>query len=352
MPNPAELAGRLVARILMGSWRAPPPPLELEAADLSSITPHLLAAGVAGLAWRRVRDSDLRNTDSAAELRRQYEGNTIQAVLHRQRIESLLQALRSAAVEPVLVKGWAAARLYSNEGLRPYADVDVCVERRQLAAAQRALKTLSNIGLAVDLHCEFETLGGGDWKEIYSRAQIIHLGETDVHVPSPEDHLRILSIHMLREGAWRPVWLCDVAAAVESRPAEFDWQMCFGHNRRWSNWTVCALKMAQELLGAEISGTPAEDAKPLRRLLPPVLREWGSPSPSMAQRHRAPMARHLRSPATVWSGFRHRWPNPIEGTVVMGGSFNELPRLPFQLGAYLMRGAGFALGLPTLRRER
>src|SRR5688572_14898777 len=352
--HPTESAGRLIAQTLAGSWRAVPPPLELEAAELSAITPQLLGAGVAGLAWRRVRDSHLKDTPSAAELRSHYERNTVLAVIQRQGIESIFGALNSAGIESMLVKGLAAARVYGDEGLRPYVDVDVCVTQRQIAAAQVVLKRLSDTGVTVDLHREFATLGGGDWEVIYSRSQLMKLGESEVRIPSAEDHLRILSIHMLREGAWRPLWLCDVAAAVESRPASFDWNICVGLGRQTSNWINCALKLGHELLGANITGTPAaDDGKPLPQWLTgTVLREWAATAPSMTLRHQSPMARHLRSPRTLLPGFRHRWPNAIEGTIVSRALFNHLPRFPFQLTAYMMRGAHFALGLSRFQRDR
>jgi len=349
-----ESIGRLIAQTVAGSWRERPTSSALEAAELSAITPQLLSAGVAGLAWRRLRDSHLKDTPSAAELRGQYERNTVLAVIQRQGVESVICALNSAGIESMLVKGLAAARLYGEPGLRPYVDVDICVGQQQIEAAQVVLKRLSGTGVTVDLHREFATLGGGNWKEIYSRSQLIKIGDTEVRVPSPEDHLRILSIHMLREGAWRPMWLCDVAAAVESRPANFDWSICVGQSRQTSNWINCALKLAHELLGANISGTPAaKDAKPLPQwLTSTVLKEWGATAPSMTLRHQSPMANHLRSPGTLLPGFRHRWPNPIEGTIVSRGLFNDLPRFPFQLTAYMMRGAHFALGLSRIQRER
>lgn len=349
-----ESVGRLIAQTLAGSWRAAPSPLELEADALSAITPQLLGAGVAGLAWRRVRDSQLKDTPAAAQLRSQYERNTVLAVLQRQGIESIFGPLNSAGIESMLVKGLAATRLYGDEGLRPYVDVDVCVAQRQIPAAQVVLKRLSDTGVTVDLHREFATLGGGDWEEVYSRSEFIKLGESDVRIPSAEDHLRILSIHMLREGAWRPLWLCDVAAAVESRPENFDWNMCLGPIRQTSNWINCALKLAHELLGADITGTPAaDDAKPLPQCLTgTVLREWEAAAPSMTLRHQSPMASHLRSPSTLLPGFRHRWPNAIEGTIVSRALFNDLPRFPFQLTAYMMRGAHFALGLSRFQRDR
>jgi hypothetical protein len=351
--HPTASAGRLIAQTLAGSWRALQTPLELKADELSAITPQLLSAGVAGLAWRRVRNSPLKDTPSAAELRRNYERNTVVAVIQRQGIESILGALSSAGIESMLVKGLAAARLYGDEGLRPYVDVDVCVAKRQIEAAQVVLKRLANTGVTVDLHREFATLGEGDWEEIYSRSQLMKLGDCDVRVPCAEDHLRILSIHMLREGAWRPLWLCDVAAAVESRSANFDWNICLGQIRQTSNWINCALKLAHELLGANLAGTPAEDAKPLPHWLTgTVLREWENTAPSMTLRHQSPMATHLRTPATLFSGFRHRWPNPIEGTIVSRALFNDLPRFPFQLTAYMMRGTHFALGLSRVQHER
>jgi hypothetical protein len=349
-----DSVGRSIAKTLAGSWRAVPPPLELEAAELSAITPQLLGAGVAGLAWRRVRESHLKDTPSAAELRGQYERNSVLAVIQRRGIESIVCALNSAGIESMLVKGLAAAQLYGDEGLRPYVDVDVCVAQRQMEATQVVLKRLSDTGVTVDLHREFATLGGGDWEGIYSRSQLMKLGDSDEHVPSAEDHLRILSIHMLREGAWRPLWLCDVAAAVESRPANFDWNICVGPSRQTSNWINCALKLAHELLGANITGTPAAgDSKPLPQWLTgTVLREWETTAPSMTLRHQSPMASHLRSPGTLLPGFRHRWPNPIEGTIVSRALFNDLPRFPFQLTAYMVRGAHFALGLSRIQRDR
>ncbi len=219
--------------------------------------------------------------------------------------------------------------------------------------AQVALKDLKLERYEVDLHRGFEKFGGGRVDEIYARSRSIGLEETDVRVPCAEDHLRVLSMHMLREGAWRPLWLCDVAAAVESRPADFDWDCCLG-KKRWADGVVCALRLAQQLLGADIRDTPAaEKSKSLPRwLVPAILKEWGSPEPSMVQRHHAPMASYVHHPSRVLAGFRHRWPNPIEATIIGRGRFNNRSRLPLQIGSYVARGAKFAARLPRLLREQ
>jgi hypothetical protein len=345
--------GRLLASLLAGSWRRTPSPFEHSAAELEEIAPLLLRSGAAALVWRRVCHSALRATPAAKELHRVYRLYTLQAALHQQTIEQSVALLRSFEIEPILIKGWAVARLYPEQGLRSYADVDLCVRREQFAEAENALKNLPDVKYKVDLHRGFAKFCGSDFEEVYARSHLVRIGEAEVRVPCAEDHLRILAIHMLREGAWRPLWLCDVAVAIESRPASFDWNHCLGENRRWSNWVTCALRLAEELLGAEISHTPAADKmKPLPRwLVPALLKEWGALEHSMAHRHRAPMASYWHYPSGVISGFRHRWPNPIEATVSIKGSFNRLPRLPFQIGSYVARGTKFATRLPKLLRE-
>ncbi len=52
------------------------------------------------------------------------------------------------------------------------------------------------------------------------RSQLVNLDGVDVRVPGLEDHLGILCLHLLHHGAFRPLWLCDIAAALETRPAE------------------------------------------------------------------------------------------------------------------------------------
>jgi hypothetical protein len=58
------------------------------------------------------------------------------------------------------------------------------------------------------------------------------------------------------------------------------------------------------------------------------------------------MAFALRRPTLALRGLWLRWPNPIEATVGVGGPFNSLPRLPFQLGECVVRTVRFARRLP------
>jgi hypothetical protein len=295
----------------------------------------------------------LQGVPAADELHQAYRLNTLHNIIKERIIERAFTLLRSIEVEPILVKGWAAARLYPEQGLRPYGDIDLCVRPERFTDAEAALKNLPDIAYEVDLHCGFAKFGGGSVEAIYARSHLVRLGETEARVLCAEDHLRFLSIHMLREGAWRPLWLCDIAVAIESRSEDFDWDSCLTENRRLADWVICAVRLAQELLDADLSRTPAaQTTKQLPRwLVPTILKEWESQFPSMSERYRAPMARFLHHPAGILKGLRHRWPNPIEATIDMRAPFNGLPRLPFQFGNCVTRTAKFAARLPKLLRE-
>jgi hypothetical protein len=74
-----------------------------------------------------VAETPVGRTPTAADLLEHYRDQNIKAALLEQGAERVFKALRGAGIEPVLVKGWAVARLYPEVGLRPYSDVDICV---------------------------------------------------------------------------------------------------------------------------------------------------------------------------------------------------------------------------------
>lgn len=340
--------GRLIAKVLAGSWRQATAPLIISPAELDAVAPMLLESGAGALGWKRVSNSNLCSTPPALELEQAYRLHALQSVIHERDIKHILTVLQSAGVEPILVKGWAVARLYPDPGLRPYGDFDLCVDPEQYQIAKVALDRDPSQSSQVDLHQGFKTLDHSSWNELLSRSHLLNLDEAKVRVLSAEDHLRILCFHFLREGAWRPLWLCDIAVAIETRLADFDWQLFAGRNERRRKWFACAIRAAQQLLDADLEGMPES----LGRVTPPVwflptlLKAWSTRS--MLRRHRTPMKATWRAPrqALRLSALHSHWPNPIEATVGVDGPFNELPRLPFQLGNCAVRTIQF------LRRAR
>jgi len=340
LKDSATSRGELVAALLAGSWRQPPDETSLSATELLNITPLLLESGAGALAWHRLRNSPLVTTPLAAELQQAYRLHAIQAAVHESNIKQVLQLLRSAAVEPLLVKGWAIARVYPESGLRPYGDIDLCVYPTDYVRAREALLDAGD-RFPVDLHKGTGSLDYHDWDELFSRSQLLPLDEASVRVLAPEDHLRVLCFHLLRHGIERPIGLCDIAVGLESRSADFDWSKCLGKTKKHADWISCVIGLARQLLGADIGEIPF----PLKDHQPPwivrtVLKAWSRSFASHFTQH-APMDFYAHHPRGLVQALAARWPTPIVGTVGVGGSFNRLPRFPYQLGYLLVRSLRF-----------
>lgn len=385
--------GLRVSKLLTGAWRdcaqAFNPAPNLSEAELTDILPLLCESGAGGLAWWRVRNTPLRDTESGRQLHEVYRRFRLAALVHEREIGYVLSLLRAEGIEPVLVKGWAIARAYPDPGLRPYGDIDLCIRPDQFAKASAALKCLESInGHYVDLHCGFARIGQTKpqdgrwqgargfrrfrinqddtrvWDELFNRSKLVPLAPTsapDVRILCDEDHLRLLSFHLLRSGARRPPWLCDVALLLESRAKGFDWDACLGRRldrtaNRDLNWVATTVGLAHQLLGADVdkieNTTFAKRTRTLPRwLVPALLRQWGR---GRAQRRTSGEVQRATSnghghvcPVRSWTldvglgtslvDLYTRWDNPVRATAAVRGQFNNWPRLPYRVGELLLR---------------
>jgi hypothetical protein len=297
---------------------------------------RLLETGAGSLGWWRVRGSKLADVPTSTRLHDAYRLHTLQADLYQRPTAEILRRCRACGVAPLLAKGWAVARLYPEAGLRPYGDVDLFVRPEQHEAAMLALADFRSPHLTVDLHCGFPDLGDRPLEDVFAHSEALQWDAVAVRTPRPEDRLRHLSVHLLRHGAWRPLWLCDIAASLESIDAHFDWDYCLSGSRQRTQAVVCAAGLAHHLLDARIDHTPLADGA---RRLPPwlvssVLRQWGTPYERFTD---APMADALRHASDIVPALRRRWPNAVESTMSMNAPFNRAPRLPVQLADCAIR---------------
>lgn len=341
----------MVAAALAGAWREAPAPDEPVSEDeLRLVAPRLVGSSTAALVWWKIRGTVLCRTTAAQDLLGAYRLQTLRAALREGEIESLFTLLGEAGVDAVLVKGWAAGLAYAEQGLRPAGDIDICVRPEHYAAAKRVLSAPECARLWVDLHEGFGRLLDASAEELFERSRFIEVGGARVRVLCEEDHLRLLCLHLLGHGAWRPVWLCDVAAAVEARGEGFDWGRVLGRDARRARWVACALGLARELLGARTEGTPAARSLP-RWLTRSVLKHWEAP---YAREHEAqPLMRSsLRRPAALFGALRRRWPDPVRASVHFGAPFDGFPRLPYQLGKFLSSGTQFIARMSSEMRRQ
>jgi hypothetical protein len=338
----AAVRGRAIAATLAGSWRAEapgasgePPIDERTAAD---VLPLLLSCGSASLAWRQLQRSTF---SSAAELYQAYRLNALQSAVHDRSLNRVIRFLRGAGVEPILGKGWAVARLYPHAGLRPYGDIDLFVHPKDYDRAYAALRRPGVPSAPIDLHSGTADLSDRPFEDVEARASVHAIGDAPVRVFGPEDHLRLLCLHMLRHGAWRPLWLVDVAVAFESRPSTFDWQYFLSGDPRQTEWASSAIGLAHHLLGVDVRHTPLEAraGRLPRWLTRTVLEQWGRGKPLPQEGRR--IHSYFRDRTGLLEALAARWPNAIQATVSLHGGFNEWPRWPFQVADCLRRTGVF-----------
>jgi hypothetical protein len=334
--------GRAIARLLAGSWRATPPsPPLLSDATLRDCAARLVEGGAAALAWARVRGTALAETATAAQLRNAHRMQTLTASLQRSQLVAALTALSSVGVTPLCAKGWAVARYYREPGLRAACDIDLYVAPADYARAQLVLSCVQG---AFDLHRGVPQLADRAFADVVARAERVAVGGSVAHVLSPADHLRLVSLHALAHGAWRPLWLCDVGALVEA--GGIDWELCLAGSSRRAGWVTSAVAAARELLGADLWTAPAavRSARLPTWLTPALLDAWGARYQS-----RQPIASYWWRPWALPRVLWQRWPNPIEATLDVGAGFDETPRLPLQVAGCLVRIGRFAGAMVSRR---
>jgi hypothetical protein len=327
-----------VASTLAGAWRTSPAQIELSAAQLAQLLPLLLEDGTAGLVWQRLSPTGTATSWVVRPARDAYRAGLLEAARWEKHIRRIVRLLRSRGADPILIKGWASARNYAEPGLRPFGDIDLCVRHDQLMAAQTALSG-SDHPILVDLHAGIPDLPDRDWDEVYTRSRMVLLDDVEVRVLGPEDHLRLVCFHFVRHSGCRPIWLCDVAAAIESHPTDFDWDYFLAGNPSLNDWVRCVVGLAGRLLFADLAQTAQAWAERVPRWLESTVQwRWGA---GLRQRS---VGYYLRDPVEAFQGLRYHGFNAIRGVFQLG--LSPFTRWPVPL----VQVAGAAV-VATLRKR-
>jgi hypothetical protein len=354
----------VLSTILTGAWRRAPPALSsnLAQADLSRTSLLFAYSGTAALAWNRVKRSHLCQTPQAELFKSANREVALTQLLQEDALHDAIGLLSAAGSLPLLFKGWAAARFFAVPELRPFGDVDVCVpaadfpriatllQKRASLVSEMSpdgvtldVRTGQHTSVTIDLHANLDRFHLAPLSDVFDRAQKVKIQKSDFLIPCREDHLRIAAIHFLKDGGWRPLSLCDVAAMVEAATGDFDWELCMGTDPCVAGWIAAAIALAHRLLGADIDAVPPK----YRLHTPPawlhstVLKEWRAPFASRVMRPLFTWV--LRHPHTLWHELKARWPNPLFATMSLNQPIDDAPRLPRQLKCFGLRAARFAL---------
>lgn len=252
------------------------------------------------------------------------------------------EAFRNAGVEPILIKGWAAARNYPDDKPRFFGDIDLAVASDDFERVLPLTETKDSGASGVDLHRELRHLDTVDWEYLRSRSVLVDIEGTGIRVLAPEDHLRVLCVHWLTNGGEDRERLWDIFYAVANRPPDFDWSLCLdvvSDHRR--GWIIATIGLAHRYLGLSIVDLPfSKEALRLPRWLTNCLeREW-------KRRERLqPLHTALTDRRALLKQIRKRIPpNPILATIECEAPIDDSSRVVYQIRDTFKR-----LG-PSLRR--
>lgn len=254
-----------------------------------------------------------------------------------QKIKDVFNLFRGQGIEPILIKGWATALYYPKCEDRIFADLDFCVKPEQYDLAQDILNKNSKYFPDVDLHKGFRHLDNLNWDDLFENSHLKKVTGAEFRILRPEDHLRVVCVHWLNDGAASRERLFDIYYSVKNRPKDFDWDRCLNFvNKERRFWVICAIVVAHKYLKLEIGNTPikSEVDKIPGWLIKAMEREWQSGIQLL------PLADCFAEKKLFFQQiFKRIPPNPIQATVECGGSFIEKPRFYYQSLNLIQRAA-------------
>lgn len=252
-------------------------------------------------------------------------------LLRKRHAENLIlnafRGFRRAGIEPILIKGWAAARNYPEYKSRFFGDVDLAVSAFDFDRATLLIKEESLGG--IDLHRELRHFDTVDWSRLVEDSDVVDLDGENIRILGAEDHLRVLCVHWLTNGGENRERLWDIAYAVDNRPKDFDWSRCLdviSPTRR--QWIIATIGIAHKYLGLEIDGLPfSDEARDLPKWLTRCLEKEWSRNVELLTLHS-----QLKHPKSLMQQIWKRIPpNPIMATVDCEGDFDHGTRAGYQI---------------------
>lgn len=261
-------------------------------------------------------------------------------------IAKVWRDFEAAGLNPIMIKGWAAARYYPEPSARHLGDIDLAFAAEEYEAAEAA--RIRGGLYRTDLHRELRHLDTENWKNLFERSVLVDCAGAKIRVLCPEDHLRVLSVHWMNDGGAYRHRLWDIAHLLSQCGDRFDWDKCFapvGPRRR--RWVVTTVGLAARYLDVDLGFVPfAKEFEDIPDwVCRTVEREWASGV------RLVPLHTILNDPRQIVAQIRKRIPpNALQSTIEVEGEIDDGPRFKYQLKNVFQRfNPSFARVWPAVR---
>ncbi len=259
------------------------------------------AQNVAELLYHALRSNSIESSapiEIQQTLKEIYQRNTIQNLRNLKNLNELASLLQNNHIPVLVLKGaYLAYTVYENLALRELADLDLLLPQADLMRAQQLVESLGYRSLQpydqvdftfwhqmpglkradsalVELHwtimpppSTYSVAAPIDPVELWARAVPVKIGAADVLSLCAEDMLlhvcAHLSYHHRFEFGLRPI--CDIARIIRYGQNNLDWPQVIDRAKRWQ-WErgiYLALRLAKELIGADIGEETLKQLQPI-----------------------------------------------------------------------------------------
>jgi hypothetical protein len=296
------------------------------------------------------------------------EHQTLGVAIQAGTLGEVLPSLQRCGVDPILIKGLATARHHPSLAARPVGDIDLLVSEENLDRAGECLRaagysvSASRItygagpivtayprdpvpgfyaDAGIDLQTHLWPLDPREVEEALRSEERVCIGETDIRVLPTRTEVRFLAVHAAKHAFFRPLWSCDLVAAIESSPG-LDWDAVLWGSPRPRTWIQAAVGLAVSLLGMTApSSVERSTVAPSGWLFPSVLARWGGmrESDRRGDLKRALLAR--RDPLEALRIGADAWPDALQAMSTLGWPFLRPLGGPSRVALALYRGAHF-----------
>lgn len=277
--------------------------------------------------------------------------NALQRRIQEINIAGAFDLFRENGIEPIIFKGWAAARYYPDNVFRSTHDLDISVPSSQYGLARSIAASSAGRKFVIDLHREFRNHDKRSWDELFTDSKLIETPFGSIRVLSDEDHLRSLVTHWLYDGGEYKEKLWDIYYLIDSTRNSFNWEKCLSaasDDRR--RWIAIVVLLASKYLELDISTTPAEikNGKIPGWIIQELEKKWDT------DLRMVPLDDVISSPAKFIQQLRLRFPpNPIQATIESEGSLDSRFQYKYQLKSIIKRsGPSVHRILASLKRGK